>query len=436
MLRMRFGRVTCESDVITEDTVLRLTDARGYPTDVEARLSRLVVRIRGEDVVAKADGGPAEFVCRAAPDERARDEEFLSCLASIIERREMRTNEMLLGRFASRLRDALREEGSMLPILTSHIETLVEAADRRRDEIVLCLLGAPGIGKTEGIESFARKHDRNVVHIIASQILPTEVSGMTMPNQETHSMDVFDHSRLSHMRDGDILFLDELLKGQQQVLSACLTLVQERRLMSGTHLPDVIIVAAANPLASAKMLPEEIRQRFLFIDVEFDKGSWCDYMKERGVPHPKELVPQLVTKGDSAVWNTLTPRTMTKLVLWYRDVENDPIAKATVKAVIRTEFGSGALQAIERSLGMDEKKKAKPMDEVRAFVRQNMATLSRPTNRDEQESRIEVLRELDKDEIDVASLLEKIQKMSGGSAIMDALRRETIDLSITGIGEE
>ena len=322
------------------------------------------------------------------------------------------------------------------PMLTSEISDLMEAVDKRRGDIVPCLLGAPGIGKTEGIEEFARTHGRDVVHIIASQILPTEVSGMTMPNQETHSMDVFDHSRLSHMRDGDILFLDELLKGQQQVLSACLTLVQERRLMSGTHLPDVIIVAAANPLASPKMLPEEIRQRFLFIDVDFDKDSWCDYMRERGVPHPKELVPQLVTKGDSAVWNTLTPRTMTKLTLWYRDVEDDPVTKATVKAVIRTEFGSGAMQAIERSLGMDERKKAKPMDEVKAFVRQNMATLSRPTNRDEQESRIEVLRELDKDEVDVASLLEKIQKMSGGSAIMEALRRETIDLSITGIGEE
>ena len=249
-------------------------------------------------------------------------------------------------------------------------------------------------------------------------------------------MDVFDPSRLSHMRDGDILFLDELLKGQQQVLSACLTLVQERRLMSGTHLPDVIIVAAANPLASAKMLPEEIRQRFLFIDVEFDKKSWCDYMRDRGVPNPDLLIEHLVTRGGGSDWNTLTPRTMTKLTLWYRDVKDDPIAKATVETVVRNGFGVSVMHCIRRSLGEDEKKRAKPMDEVKAFVRQNMATLSRPTNRDEQESRIEVLRELDKDEVDVASLLEKIQKMSGGNAIMEALRRETIDLSITGIGEE
>jgi len=327
-----------------------------------------------------------------------------------------------------------RKEGRQM--LTSEISDLMEAVDRRRGDIVPCLLGAPGIGKTEGIEEFARTHGRDVVHIIASQILPTEVSGMTMPNQETHSMDVFDHSRLSHMRDGDILFLDELLKGQQQVLSACLTLVQERRLMSGTHLPDVIIVAAANPLASAKMLPEEIRQRFLFVDVEFDATSWCDYMRERGVPRPEELVRYLVTKGGGAEWNTLTPRTMTKLALWYGDVMGNPGAELMVEKVVCREFSEKVMNAIKRSLGVEEKRKTRPMDEVRDFIRQSMSVLPEPADHDEEESRVEVLRELDSDEIDVASLLEKIQMMSGGDEIMRALGRETIDLSIMGRGEE
>ena len=327
-----------------------------------------------------------------------------------------------------------REERGKL--LTSDISGLMEAVDKRRGDIVPCLLGAPGIGKTEGIEEFARTHGRDVVHIIASQILPTEVSGMTMPNQETHSMDVFDHSRLSHMRDGDILFLDELLKGQQQVLSACLTLVQERRLMSGTHLPDVIIVAAANPLASAKMLPEEIRQRFLFVDVAFDEESWKEYMRDRGVSKPELLTSYLVTKGDGSDWNTLTPRTMTQLTLWYRDVKGDPLAEMMVEMVIQSEFSTSVMNAIKRSLGIEERKRAKPMDEVRDFIRQSMSVLPEPADHDEEESRVDVLKELNRDELDVASLLEKIQHMSGGNAIMEALRNETIDLSITGIGEE
>lgn len=340
-------------------------------------------------------------------------------------------------RLAGALRDLARTMGTSRResgrLLTSDISALMEAVDKRRGDIVPCLLGAPGIGKTEGIEEFARTHGRDVVHIIASQVLPTEVSGMTMPNQETHSMDVFDHVRLSHMRDGDILFLDELLKGQQQVLSACLTLVQERRLMSGTHLPDVIIVAAANPLASAKMLPEEIRQRFLFVDVDFDEESWCDYMRERGVPYPERLTRLLVTKGDGgADWNTLTPRTMTKLTLWYRDSGRDPI----VRRVIETEFSESVLNSITNALGYNVAKKRNPMDEVRSFISQEMSRLPSAGTEDEEESRREVASMLREEAIDVATLMERIQSMSGGDAIIEALRNETINLSMTEIGEE
>lgn len=358
------------------------------------------------------------------------DDHLLDMLAKSYERIGRDWMALDIRRIAERSSTRAERSGGLL---TSDISRLMEAVDRRRGDIVPCLLGAPGIGKTEGIEEFARTHGRNVVHIIASQILPTEVSGMTMPNQETHSMDVFDHARLSHMRDGDVLFLDELLKGQQQVLSACLTLVQERRLMSGTHLPDVIIVAAANPLASAKMLPEEIKQRFLFIDVEFDKRSWCDYMRKRGVPHPERLTNLLATEGgDGALWNTLTPRTMTKLTLWYRDSERDPI----VARVIRSEFSEGVLTAITNALGYNVAAKRNPMDEVRRFVIHEMSRLPDAETDAERCVRDEVRDILDAESIDVPTLMERIQDMSGGDAIMEALRNETIDLSMTGIGEE
>ena len=228
------------------------------------------------------------------------------------------------------------------------VYSLIEAADKCRDQIVLCLLGKPGIGKTEAVERFAKDHNRNVVHIIASQIMPNEVSGMTMPNQETRSMDVFDHYRLSHMKDGDILFFDELLKGQQQVLNACLTLIQERRLMSGTKLPNVLIIAAANPLASASQLPPEIRQRFLFHKVEWKPGKWVEYMQNLGF-HDSVDMMGLVKEIDHGLqssmsdWNVLTPRTATKLCLWMRETNCDPI----VKKYIGREFGRHIARMID-----------------------------------------------------------------------------------------
>ena len=165
---------------------------------------------------------------------------------------------------------------------TKDIYHFLEMIDKDgvRDQIVPCFMGCPGIGKTHEIERYAKDRGKKVVHIIASQILPSEVSGITMPDKEAGGMTVYDHVRLSSLKDGDILFFDELLQGQQQVLSACLTLIQERRLMSDKPLPDVMIVAAANPLANPNQLPAAIRDRFLFIGMEFDFVEWKQYMKD------------------------------------------------------------------------------------------------------------------------------------------------------------
>lgn len=317
-------------------------------------------------------------------------------------------------------------------ILTSDIESLMESVDAARSEIVLCLMGASGIGKTEGIEAFARKHDRQVVHLIASQVLPTEVSGMTMPNQETHGMDVFDHSRISHMRDGDVLFLDELLKGQQQVLSACLTMVQERRLMSGTPLPDVIIVAAANPLASPKMLPLEIRQRFMFVDVTFDEDSWCDYMRRRGVPHPERILRHLVTDHDGKDWNTLTPRTATKLLLWKIDARSNG-TEGVVRRVVTNMFGDPIMRVMEKCLEDedDEKSGGTPMQQTVDKVRELMRDLPEPKDSHEEMTRKQVTELLDDDGLSssgdkVKELLDLIVNMSDGDEILQALKEETV----------
>lgn len=290
----------------------------------------------------------------------------------------------------NRLREMVRRMEDKLATeeATGEIERvyrLIEAADRRRDEVVLCLLGTPGIGKTESVERFARDHNRDVVHIIASQIMPNEVSGMTMPNQETHSMEIFDHEKLGHLKDGDIIFFDELLKGQQQVLNACLTLIQERRLMSGKRLPDVLIIAAANPLGSAKQLPIEIRQRFLFVNVDWDAEEWSRYMREsHGITPTEELIENLqevysmCRKGDSSTWNTLTPRTATKLMLWVDAVHDDYDLMMSVSDEIGDAFGIDVKNSVVQSV-MDKydvtKKFLSGINEILKEVDTDSATL-------------------------------------------------------------
>ena len=148
------------------------------------------------------------------------------------------------------------------------------AAWKLKDEIVPCLIGAPGIGKTQAVYEHAKKVGAtNVVTIIASQILPNEVSGITMPDQESRTMEIYDHFKLGHMQDGDILFFDELLEADQSVLSACLTLIESRMLMSGKKLPDIQIIAATNPTIQPTMLKANIRQRFMFKQFELDRKA-------------------------------------------------------------------------------------------------------------------------------------------------------------------
>lgn len=192
----------------------------------------------------------------------------------------------------------------------------LDSAWPAKDMIVPCLVGPAGIGKTAAV----RQHAENVkagkvVTIIASQILPNEVSGITMPDAESRSMEIYDHFRLSNLKDGDILFFDELLEADQLVLSACLTLIESRQMMSGKLLPDVQIVAATNPTIKPSMLKENIRQRFVWKTFNtIDRNGLRQYIKKNYGFDIGNLTDYVQVTGNE--YNILSPRTMTKMAAW------------------------------------------------------------------------------------------------------------------------
>lgn len=237
---------------------------------------------------------------------------------------------------------------------TNDIYHFLEMLDKDgvRDQIVPCFMGCPGIGKTHEIERYARDHGKKVVHIIASQILPSEVSGITMPDKEAGGMTVYDHVRLSSLEDGDILFFDELLQGQQQVLSACLTLIQERRLMSDRPLPDVMIVAAANPLANPTQLPAAIRDRFLFIAMDFEFAQWRKYMlDERGIHIEESMSNEIDAKStDITGWNAQTPRTVTKICEFIKsNIDDENLEHFLMDAGISSRLVKSLITSISKT---------------------------------------------------------------------------------------
>lgn len=142
-----------------------------------------------------------------------------------------------------------------------------------RDQIVPCLVGPPGIGKTAAVVQHSKTHGSGrIVKIVASRCVPSETVGMTMPDHDNRSMVIYNSMQLSSLKDGDILFFDELLEADQFVLSTLLTLIESREMADGTKLPDIQIVAATNDTISPEQLKGNIRQRFMFQRFKFNKS--------------------------------------------------------------------------------------------------------------------------------------------------------------------
>ena len=156
--------------------------------------------------------------------------------------------------------------------------------DELRKSIVPLFIGDPGLGKTVHIAAFAKERGVNLIELITSQMSPYEISGIAMPDKDSKKMTYFNFDKLENLKDNDILFFDEVLNGNPVVLNACLTILEQRTLISGKPLPNIMIVGAANPQGMVPLTPQ-IKERFVWYDVKFSKTMWNKYMSNKyGLP--------------------------------------------------------------------------------------------------------------------------------------------------------
>ena len=182
-----------------------------------------------------------------------------------------------------------------------------------RNTIVPLFIGDPGLGKTVIIQDFAKKKKVKLVELITSQMSPFEISGIAMPDKDIKKMVYYNFDKLENLKDGDILFFDELLNGNPVVLNACLTILEQRKFISGADLPKIMIVAAANPQGMAPLTPQ-IKERFIWYNVKFNKNMWKDYMKNK-YAMPEDIgnkLCTLITGEDFSTNNFYTPRSLDK----------------------------------------------------------------------------------------------------------------------------
>lgn len=199
-----------------------------------------------------------------------------------------------------------------------NIKAYLDILDQHRDEMALALMSDPGLSKTSQCKQWCEEHGRQYFEFITSQRMPSEISGMAMPDADTKRMKIYDFDYLLDMKDGDVLAFDEFTNGNIMTLNACLTLIQERNMMSGRKLPSILIVAMGNPQGKCDMLPQT-KQRFLWLNVKFDEEAWCEWVeKELNVIPTQKLINIIKStyKNGFGVqdYNYMTARTVTNLL--------------------------------------------------------------------------------------------------------------------------
>ena len=224
---------------------------------------------------------------------------------------------------------------------------ILRACYPARREIIPCLIGEPGIGKTQCVYQLGEELGVNVHMMNMNGKAPNEIVGMAMPNQENGTMEMFDYGILCKAEDGDIVIIDEMLTSAPACLNAILTLAESRILPSGKKIADVMLVAAANPLPSPDRISLAVRDRFQFIQVGFDTFSWKDYIKRTlDIDVISAISSKIRISGKD--YNVPTPRTITKYLWWLSKICTTKKEREVVYDIIETVFDSGMANAFRK----------------------------------------------------------------------------------------
>lgn len=280
---------------------------------------------------------------------------------------------------------------------------LLDTSWLMRDQIVPCLVGPPGIGKTAAVMRHAKAHGSKVVKIVASRCVPSETVGMTMPDHESRSMTIYNSMQLGSLRDGDILFLDELLEAEQFVLSTLLTVIESREMADGTPLPDIQIIAATNDTIPAEQLRGNIKQRFMFQRFEMDREQTADYIHEvTGMVASDKLLSLLREKGDG--YNFMTPRSLTKLFMWVDAAPEDRVDE--VAKVINDIWSSTVGTEIAKARKERDNHAKDPAQQVRDAVKDYYAQADSSLR-----DKVETIDGTNINDCTMSELLELLQKL-------------------------
>jgi hypothetical protein len=133
------------------------------------------------------------------------------------------------------------------------------------------LVGPPGCGKSTYVEQLAELLNVELHVINVSRLSPLEIEGVQMPHGlgEDMALKMLPATFWTSLKEGDILLMDEFLRGFPEVYNGLLDIFTSRRV--GAHrLPKVFIIGASNSTVSYDMALED---RLLHITVPDPRKS-------------------------------------------------------------------------------------------------------------------------------------------------------------------
>lgn len=151
-------------------------------------------------------------------------------------------------------------------------------------------VGAAGTGKTARIKAWADSKGINLVHILASTMDDTDLSGALSPDNTNGIVQRLASTEFDELSDveNSVLFLDEFNRAYESVRGTLLTLIQDHTIpdprVPGKErfLPNFLFtIAAVNPsdgeYNTRKLDPAE-RTRFKRVDVYSDPRNTMNYL--------------------------------------------------------------------------------------------------------------------------------------------------------------
>ena len=133
------------------------------------------------------------------------------------------------------------------------------------------LVGPPGCGKSTSVEQLAELLNVQLHIINVSRLSPLEIEGVQMPRgtDDEQQLHMLPATFWTSLNEGDILLMDEFLRGFPEVYNGLLDIFTSRR-VGAFVLPKVFIIGASNSVVS---YDQALEDRLLHLPVSDPRKS-------------------------------------------------------------------------------------------------------------------------------------------------------------------